>query len=176
MTRSFAVLFLLVVALVGGGLIFWRSRVIPQSQNADLTGNFRGIRNFQPSEFREWAGLMSRDLLVRLDRFRDYLGVAVIVSPDPGAIGRRLGPDDTSQHNVDRYGEVRAVDVVFGADVTGQQIYDAARRAGFTGIGIYPDAWRIRAHLDVRQDRTAANPATWAYIAGEFTGIGEVLA
>lgn len=150
--------------------------MIPQSQNADLTGNFRGIRNFQPSEFREWAGLMSRDLLQRLDRFRDYIGVPVIVSPDDGGIGRRLGPDDTSQHNVDRYGEVRAVDVVFGADVTADQIYAAARRAGFTGIGVYPDGWRIRAHLDVRQDRTASNPATWSYIAGEFRGIGEVLA
>ena len=133
------------------------------------------LRYFQPSEFREWWPLMSTELLNKLDEFRHRLGVPVTISPASGALGRKLGAS-TSQHNVDLWGEVRAVDVMFNG-VSLERAYEVAKQVGFTGIGAYPD-WQPSPglHLDVRQ----APLALWSGIkeGGKqvYKGISEAFA
>lgn len=108
------------------------------------------LRYFTPGEFREWWPMMSTELLNKLDEFRHRLGVPVTISPAQGALGRKLGTS-LSQHNVDLWGEVRAVDVMFSG-VSLERAYEVAKAVGFTGIGAYPD-WQPSPglHLDVRQ-------------------------
>jgi len=132
--------------------------------------NDLNLRYFKPHEFRGWWDSMGPDLLVLLDRFRASLsvltndpgGVPIIISPHPRAIGRHDGPDGTSQHNVDKWGEVRAVDVM---PMLGRRhrrnAVGIAIDVGFTGVGVYPD-WEPRwgLHLDTRH----ADLATWSGI------------
>jgi len=104
-------------------------------------------------------------LLVLLDTFRAMLGQPVVISPAPGAVGRRDGPTGGSQHNIDRWGEVRAVDILLPEIKTVAEATNMARLAvavGFTGVGFYPD-WNPRAglHLDVRRDKYPGDPALW---------------
>ena len=117
------------------------------------------LKHFKPREFGIWWPLMNPDLLEKLDRFRSILGKPVRISPAIGALGRPQSP--TSQHFPDPL--VGAVDVMIGDDVTFEEAYRAARNAGFTGIGLYPDWKPMKGlHLDNRPDRTPANPATWS--------------
>lgn len=133
------------------------------------------LDNFQPWEFREFWSDMSPELLKKLDKFRDLWGAPVTVSTNPDALGRHLGPGDTSQHNIDRWGEVRAADI-FPEGLNAQTkafAIQCAKQAGFTGIGIYTDTtpgWMM--HVDVRPDRNNINPATWARVSGQYVGIG----
>lgn len=142
--------------------------------------------HFKPEEFREFWPLMSHELLFKLDAFRGYLprGWTVHISPHPDALGRYLGPDNESQHNIDRWGEVRASDVFirnaeleYISTFEERQIAEAAaRRAGFTGIGIYVDTVPGNMmHLDVRQDRGVSDPATWSRVAGVYGGLDAVV-
>lgn len=120
---------------------------------------------FKPADFRDWWPLMSPELVRKLNSFAKRvagIGGRVYISPDTGALGRSLGFSDTSQHNVDRWGEVRAADVML-TGINLKDAYELARFVGFTGIGAYPDWLPDQGmHLDVRQDRTAGNPATWS--------------
>lgn len=127
------------------------------------------VRYFQPSEFRGWWDVLDPVLLRCLDLFRHILNSPVMISPAEGAIGRRLGSRSKSQHNVDRWGQVRAIDVI--PQVGGRYLRDQqaarmaveiAKRCGFTGIGYYPH-WKPEPglHLDVRRDRTVDDPALW---------------
>ena len=75
------------------------------------------MKYFRPTEFREWWELMSIDLLEVLDDFRDIWGAPVMISPHADALGRHGGRDDLSQHNVDKWGEVRAADLDRGGAV-----------------------------------------------------------
>jgi hypothetical protein len=110
------------------------------------------------------------------------MGVPVSISLAPGAVGRNFGPDVDSQHNFDRWGEVRAVDVfVEGVDSKAQasRVLDIATSVGFTGVGVYPD-WKnndgdpqVGFHLDVREVREMGVPAMWGrlgqdYVSAEF--------
>lgn len=133
------------------------------------------LRHFTPAEFRGWGELLSPRLLVVLDVFRGHWGAPVMISPAQGAIGRRLGPDATSQHNPDRWGEVRAVDVMPEGMDTAQAMRQAmylARWSGATGIGVYPH-WRPRPglHIDVRTDRDVGDPALWGAVDEDGTQI-----
>ncbi len=122
------------------------------------------LQHFKPHEFRGWFDAMNPDLLERLDRFRRLLDAPVMVSPAAGALGRHLGPDSNSQHNVDVWDEVRAVDVMPHLPIEEMsRAFDLAVEAGFTGIGLYPD-WRPQwgMHLDVRADRCIDDPALWS--------------
>jgi hypothetical protein len=144
------------------------------------------LKHFSASEFGVWYPLMSNELLIKLDTLRDLLGSPVFISPVSGGIGRHGG--GSSQHNVDKWGEVRAVDVfakIGGEFVTTQsqrqRLYDAARQAGFTGIGIYTDTIYNSApanllHVDVRQDKTPNAPALWSRVNGQYSGLTEVVA
>ena len=137
---------------------------------------------FKPSEFGVWFPLMDQDLLTRLDIFRAALGSPVIVSSAVGGIGRETasGLDGfSSLHNVIKWGAVRAVDVML-PQATLQQGYQAARSAGFTGIGVYPDWTPYHGmHLDNRPDRPVNNPALWSGLKtaqGQiYKGINEVI-
>jgi len=54
-----------------------------------------------------WYSRISPSLLVKLDVLRHIWGSPIIISPSPQAIGRYEG---TSQHNINKWGEVRAVE------------------------------------------------------------------
>lgn len=126
------------------------------------TDTMNPLRYFTQAEFGKWWPYMSTELLTKLDEFRHRLGVPVSISPVDGSLGRHLGLS-TSQHNVDLWGEVRAVDVMF-TGVSLEHAYQVAKEVGFTGIGAYPD-WQPSQgmHLDVRQ----APLALWAGIKEE---------
>lgn len=121
---------------------------------------------FQPHEFQGWFDRMMKIQLERLNLYRHRWGMPVIVSPASGAVGRHLGLSSKSQHNYDRWGEVRATDIMpVGMETAAdrRRAYQIAKAVGFTGIGIYPE-WRPRAglHVDSRVDRLPGNPATWS--------------
>jgi hypothetical protein len=118
-----------------------------------------------PLDWRGWAVAPSlRDGAERLAARVHRAGGRLFISPAPGAIGRQAGAA-TTQHNSDRWGEVRAVDLM----VEGVKLADAvamARGLGlFSGIGAYPD-WRPSPglHVDVRADRVATDPALWGAV------------
>ncbi|WP_162558537.1 hypothetical protein [Saliniradius amylolyticus] len=142
------------------------------------------LKHFAPSEFGAWYPLMNSELLQKLDALREELGSPIHVSPVNGALGRHGGSGDHSQHNVDMWGEVRAIDVfptLNGEYITTAQqrqtVYDAARKVGFTGIGLYTDTQPGNMlHVDVRTDKTESQPALWSRVGGDYMGIGEVLA
>lgn len=124
------------------------------------------LNHFTPLEFGPWWLAMSNDLLLKVDEFRERWGDEVAISKAAGAIGRDDDPDDQSQHNPIRWGEVRAVDVIpKGMDTSAdrQRAFRIAKDIGFTGIGIYPD-WKPSGglHLDVRRSREVGNPNTWS--------------
>jgi len=136
------------------------------------------LKYFTPQEFGVWYPLMNNQLLKKLDKFREILDSPVYISPAEGGLGRHDNSD--SMHNVDKWGQLLAVDVfptiegqrVFSAEGR-QKVYDAAIEAGFSGIGLYVDTSPSNmAHLDVRK---ANNIATWSRIAGQYRGINEVL-
>lgn len=123
---------------------------------------------FQPEEFREWYEKMDHRLMVLLDVFRHQWKDPVIISSAPGALGRTMGAGSHSQHNVDKWGEVRAVDIFprgLATKYDAERAFNIARNIGVTGIGIYPD-WQpsVGMHLDVRRDKRPGNPATWGAV------------
>ena len=134
------------------------------------------LEYFSQAEFGPYWPLMNLELLQKLDRFRELLGYPVAISQAPGAIGRPIigggqaeSGAERSWHNYAIHGEIMAVDIHplapggAGPDERRRWL-QLAREAGFTGIGIYPDWNRPGMHVDVRTDRTATNPATWAGI------------
>lgn len=132
------------------------------------------LRYWSASEFirgdTDWYRRMSPRLLVLLDSFRHRWDDVCEVSPHPRALGRYDG-DSYGQHNIDRYGEVRAIDFfphgMEGAALAHKAV-SIARSTGFTGIGAYPQ-WDPRPglHLDVRVDEEPGHPATWGGVDGE---------
>lgn len=148
------------------------------------TVNKPALKYFKPTEFGLWYPLMSNELLQKLDAFRAAWGYPVVVSSAHGAIGRE-GDGDSSQHNVTRWGEVRAIDVfpktASGGYITGPadraRAYEIAKQVGFTGIGLYTDTSPGNMlHVDVRKDKSPGAPATWSRVGGEYRSIGEVVA
>lgn len=125
------------------------------------------LRYFTPTEFRDWWPHMSLRLLVLMDSGRHQWGDQWEISPVEGALGRHRG-DALTQHNIDRWDEVRAADFfMHGMDtrVKARHAVDLMVRTGFTGIGVYPD-WDPMpgVHGDVRQDRDPGDPAIWGMI------------
>jgi len=122
------------------------------------------LDHFTASEFGVWYPLMNADLLTKLDLFRKLWGAPVVISSAEGGIGRHDGEDGTSQHNVDRLGEVRAIDVFPKVQTasgyryieTGEELkraYQIALEVGFEGIGVYTDTQPGHMlHVDTRID------------------------
>jgi hypothetical protein len=139
------------------------------------------LKHFAPSEFGIWYPLMSNDLLIKLDKFRELMGSPVIVTSANGGIGRHDSETGTSQHNVDAWGEVRAVDVF--PTINGEYITTASQRsivlkyaklAGFTGIGLYTDTQPANMlHVDVRETQAVA---LWSRVDGQYFPINKAFA
>lgn len=135
------------------------------------------LYHFGPHEFvradkygnpASWFDQMDHRLLVLLDLLRYRLNSKILISGHDHALGRQLGPDNLSQHNIDRWGNVRAVDVLLPRVRTqddAYRLYDLVRECGFTGFGFAP-FWRPHAgaHLDVRHERRPEQMATWGYV------------
>jgi len=126
--------------------------------------NHPRLNYFKPDEFREWWPYMSPRLLVMLDVLRHQWGKKIEISGAGGALGRNA-KGSLTQHNVDKWGEVRAADI-FPAGVAtvdeAQAFWDLIKAVGFTGRGVYPDALpSVMFHVDVRVDRRPGQPSDW---------------
>jgi len=137
------------------------------------------LQYFEPSEFREWWGDMSPRLLVMLDVLRHKIRAPIQISPNPKSLGRNLGLESHSDHNVDFWGHVLAVDCFVGGVYNRDSAANVIRQAhmiGLTSIGVYPD-WinsqgqkQVGFHLGVRPTRKMGLPAEWGFIgSGQVT-------
>jgi len=135
---------------------------------------------FTQEEFRDWAEDMSPRLVTMLDVLRFRLGSAIAISASEYALGRNLGVGKMSEHNVDEWGEVLAVDCFIGGVYNRAQaeavVYEA-EEIGFTGIGVYSDTRnnqgqeQVMFHLGVRPNELMGSPATWGRISGKYTSL-----
>jgi len=141
--------------------------------------DYTALNHFKRREFNPYADRMSQRLLAVYDLFRTYWGAPVGISPAPGALGRYLGRADLSQHNLDKWPDVRAADSFPAGMETGrdfERAYHCAKRAGATGIGIYTDTKPgPMIHLDVREDRVVGIPATWSRVSGNYGGLARIM-
>lgn len=115
-----------------------------------------------------WFSLIDVRHLVMIDVTRHEHRSPIYVSPDKGAVGRRLGDDGQSWHNVDRHGLVYACDYLpdkCDNKYRAMRFFDIAESIGWTGIGLYV-GWPsgTRWHLDTRTDRMPGDPALWGAI------------
>lgn len=121
---------------------------------------------FTQADFFPWFPAMSGELIIRVD------AMALLLT-DYGYTFQinRIGLESegsNSQHNVTKWGEVRAIDI--GVLLNGKRLtkpelklfYDRVIALElFSGVGVYP-LWNTPGvHLDVREDRTPQSPATW---------------
>jgi len=135
---------------------------------------------FSQEEFREWADDMSPRLVTMLDMLRFRLGQPIAISASEYALGRNLGRNELSEHNIDEWGEVLAVDCFISGVYSRQQaeavVYEA-EGIGFTGIGVYSDTRnnqgqeQVMFHLGVRPNESMGSPATWGRISGKYTSL-----
>lgn len=139
---------------------------------------------FTSEEFRDWAKDMSPRLITMLDVLRHRTGSPIYISDNEASLGRELGPDNQSAHNVDRWGEVLAVDCfVHGVYYREQAeaVVSEARAIGFTGIGVYSDTRnndgeeQVMFHFDCRPTADMGSPATWGRVAGKMTSLMKAL-
>ena len=137
-------------------------------------------QHFSQEEFREWGEEMSPRLVTMLDVLRFRLGSAIEISASGAALGRNLGRDKLSEHNVDHWGEVLAVDCFISGVYSRQQAEGVAHEAtaiGFTGIGVYSDTHNNRGeeqvmfHLGVRPNEDMGSPATWGRVDHDYTSL-----
>ena len=137
-------------------------------------------QHFEAEEFREWSDDMSPRLVTMLDVLRFKLGSAIEISLSEYALGRNLGRNELSEHNIDEWGEVLAVDCfvsgVYNRAQAEAVVYEA-EGIGFTGIGVYSDTHnnqgddQVMFHLGVRPNEDMGSPATWGRISGKYTSL-----
>ena len=137
-------------------------------------------QHFQSKEFREWADDMSARLVTMLDVLRFKLGSPIEISLSEYALGRNLGRGKMSEHNIDEWGEVLAVDCFIGGVYNRAQseavVYEATS-IGFTGIGVYSDTTnnqgeeQVMFHLGVRPTEMMGSPATWGRVDHDYTSL-----
>jgi len=138
------------------------------------------MQHFSQEEFRDWAEDMSPRLVTMLDVLRFRLGRPIAISASEYALGRNLGVGKMSDHNIDKWGEVLAVDCFIGGVYNRAQaeavVYEA-EGIGFTGIGVYSDTHnnqgqeQVMFHLGVRPNELMGSPATWGRISGKYTSL-----
>lgn len=137
-------------------------------------------QHFTSEEFREWADDMSPRLVTMMDVLRFMCGHPIEISASPYALGRELGRDSQSTHNVGHWGEVLAADFfVAGVHYREQAegIVDLMRKIGFTGIGVYTDTRNNRGqaqvmfHGDVRPTAQMGDPASWGRVKREYCSL-----
>jgi len=137
-------------------------------------------QHFNQEEFREWSDDMSARLITMLDVLRFRLGRPIAISASEYALGRNLGVGKMSEHNIDEWGEVLAVDCfvsgVYNRAQAEAVVYEA-EEIGFTGIGVYSDTHnnqgddQVMFHLGVRPNEDMGSPATWGRVNGEYTSL-----
>ena len=137
-------------------------------------------QHFSAEEFRNWADDMSPRLVTMLDILRFRLGSPIAVSASEYALGRNLGRNELSEHNIDEWGEVLAVDCFISGVYNRAQaeavVYEA-EGIGLTGIGVYSDTRnnqgddQVMFHLGVRPNELMGSPATWGRISGKYTSL-----
>ena len=137
-------------------------------------------QHFEAEEFREWSDDMSARLITMLDVLRFRLGRPIAISASEYALGRNLGRGKMSEHNIDEWGEVLAVDCfvsgVYNRAQAEAVVYEA-EGIGFTGIGVYSDTHnnqgddQVMFHLGVRPNEDMGSPATWGRISGKYTSL-----
>ena len=146
-----------VFGVVLGLLLYIGYRTV-KNENLDL-------KYFKSAEFGVWWPLMSRDLLLKLDKFREKWGAPVVISSHPKALGRE--DESGSMHNILKWGEVRAVDIFpRGMDTLAdrQRAFNIARSVGFNGVGVYTDTLPYNMlHLDNREV-----PVHWSRVDGVY--------
>ncbi len=115
------------------------------------------LKHFSVKEFGFNILFLTAGLLIKLDDFREEIGQQVIISPAAGSL-MRYGSGDESQHI---YG--RAADIMLPKGPDLETAFNAAKKVGFSGIGVYP-GWKPYAglHLDVRPLNISQHIATWA--------------
>ena len=130
----------------------------------------------------DWWPHMDPRLLVLLDVFRFQWNRAVSISRHGQALGRRLGRESTSDHNVDRHGVVLAADVFpAGMDTPerAKQALELALDIGFTSMGVYPHWSSPGLHLGTRRSTEPGAPAQWGAIRKDgvqtFVSVREAL-
>ena len=137
-------------------------------------------QHFTQEEFRDWAEDMSPRLVTMLDVLRFRLGSPIEVSASNYALGRNLGRGKMSEHNVDEWGEVLAVDCFISGVYNRAQAEAVAREAeaiGFTGIGVYSDTRnnqgeeQVMFHFGVRPNELMGAPATWGRVDHDYTSL-----
>ena len=137
-------------------------------------------QHFSQEEFRDWAENMSPRLVTMMDVLRFRLGSAIEISGSKYALGRELGRGKMSEHNIDHWGEVLAVDCFIGGVYNRAQVEAVVYEAegiGFTGIGVYSDTRnnqgqeQVMFHLGVRPNELMGSPATWGRISGKYTSL-----
>ena len=137
-------------------------------------------QHFSQEEFREWSDDMSARLVTMLDVLRLKLGSPIEISLSEYALGRNLGRGKMSEHNIDEWGEVLAVDCFIGGVYNRAQVEAVVYEAtgiGFTGIGVYSDTHnnsgeeQVMFHLGVRPNELMGSPATWGRISGTYTSL-----
>ena len=135
-------------------------------------------QHFTQEEFREWAENISPRLVTMLDVHRFRLGRPIAISASEYALGRELGRNELSEHNIDHWGEVLAVDCFISGVCNRAQVEAVVYEAtgiGFTGIGVYSDTHnnsgeeQVMFHLGVRPNEMMGSPATWGRVDGEYT-------
>jgi len=135
---------------------------------------------FSQEEFREWSDDISPRLVTMMDVLRFKLGSPIEISASEYALGRNLGRGKMSEHNIDEWGEVLAVDCFIGGVYNRAQVEAVVYEAtgiGFTGIGVYSDTHNNRGeeqvmfHLGVRPNELMGSPATWGRISGKYTSL-----
>ena len=141
-------------------------------------------QHFSQEEFREWSDDMSPRLVTMLDVLRFKLGSPIEISASEYALGRELGRGKMSEHNIDEWGEVLAVDCFIGGVYNRAQaevvVYEA-EGIGFTGIGVYSDTHnnqgddQVMFHLGVRPNELMGSPATWGRVKGEYTTLNAAI-
>lgn len=136
-----------------------------------ILGIFKVPSFFKDSEFHGYEDQLAPGLRDKLNRFRLMWGAPVLVSGDPESVGRERG-DSLSQHNVEKWGETRAIDVFpqgLKTQADALRAIAIAEDVGFTGIGLYPDKNSgVMLHLDVRPQNYVSK---WAFIGGAQFGI-----
>ena len=137
-------------------------------------------QHFDAEEFREWSDDMSARLITMLDVLRFRLGRPIAISASEYALGRNLGRNELSEHNIDEWGEVLAVDCfiigVYNRAQAEAVVYEATG-IGFTGIGVYSDTRnnqgddQVMFHLGVRPTEMMGSPATWGRVDHDYTSL-----
>ena len=137
-------------------------------------------QHFTQEEFRDWSDDMSPRLITMLDVLRFRLGSVIEISGSDYALGRNLGLGKMSEHNVDEWGEVLAVDCFIGGVYSRAQAEAVALEAkaiGFTGIGVYSDTRnnqgeeQVMFHFGVRPNKMMGRPAKWGRVDGKRTSL-----